>query len=102
MTRALALAAAGILGAGCVTYDSGLLAAVSVETLPLPMQVLAEEVEGRSCVERGERRLGRAIDAAIGKAPGANALVDATLRFERLCLVARGRAVRVERPAGLP
>jgi hypothetical protein len=101
MRRALACAVACLWGTGCVSYDSGLLAAAAVETLPLPMTFLAERVEGRSCVPMVEERLGLAIDAAIREAPGANALVDATLSFERLCLVIRGKAVRVERPEAI-
>ena len=101
MRRAFALAAAGLAGAGCVSYDSGLLAAVSVETLPLPTTFAAEPVEGRSCARLGEERLGRAIDDAVRKAPGANALVDVAISFERLCLVVRGRAVRVEPPGAI-
>jgi len=85
-----------------VTYDSGLLAAASVEALPLPMTPVAELVEGRSCVALGEERLGLAIDDAIAKAPGADALVDASLSFERLCLVVRGKAVRIEGSRGSP
>jgi len=98
MRRAFALAAAGLAAAGCVSYDSGLLAAASVETLPLPMTFVAERVEGRSCAPLGEERLGRAIDDAVRKAPGANALVEVAFTFERLCLVVRGKAVRVEAP----
>ncbi len=95
MRRALALAGICLLAAGCVTYESGLLAAASVENLALPMTAVADRLEGRSCVALGEKRLGRALDDAIANAPGANALVDVTLSFERLCLVVRGRAVRV-------
>ena len=101
MRRALAIAAVGLTGTACVSYDSGLLAAVAVETLPLPMTFVAERVEGRSCVPLVEARLGLALDDAIRKAPGANALVDAALYFERLCLVVRGKAVRVERPGAI-
>jgi hypothetical protein len=100
--RALALAGVCLLAPGCVTYDSGLLAAVSVETLPLPTSSVAERVEGRSCVALGEQRLGQAIDDAIAKAPGANALVDVSLSFERLCLVVRGEAVRIEGARAAP
>ncbi len=98
----LAARFACLLSVGCVTYDSGLLAAVSVETLPLPTSSVAERVEGRSCAALGEERLGRAIDDAIAKAPGANALVDVSLSFERLCLVVRGEAVRVEGARATP
>ena len=102
MKRAVALlGASAALLAGCVTYKSGSLAAVSTQTLPLPMTFVAEEVEGRSCVDETESGFRLAIDDAVRKAPGANALVDASIYFERLCLVVRGKAVRVERPGAL-
>jgi hypothetical protein len=98
--RAAALVAC-LAAAGCVSYESGPLAAVSVETLPLPMTFLEEHVEGRSCVDEAEPGFRLAIDDAVRKAPGANALVDATLHFEKLCLIVRGKAVRVEPPGAL-
>ena len=103
MRRELALLAAWLCLAatGCVTYESGSLAAVSAQTLPLPMTFVAEQVEGRSCASEAESGFRLAIDDAVRKAPGANALVDAAIYFERLCLVVRGKAVRVERPGAL-
>jgi hypothetical protein len=101
MRRALALAAAGLAAAGCVTYESGALAAASPGPLPLAMTFVAERVEGRSCGGFTEGGFRLAIDDAVRKAPGANALVDATLYFERLCLVVRGKAVRVVPPGAL-
>jgi hypothetical protein len=102
LPRATAIAALACLAAaGCVTVQSGSLAAVSAQTLPLPMTFVAEQVEGRSCVNDAETNFRLAIDDAVRKAPGANALVDAALYFERLCLVVRGKAVRVERLGGL-
>ena len=97
----MALASLTALLAGCVTYESGSLAAVSAQTLPLPMTFVAEHVEGRSCASEAESGFRYAIDDAVRKAPGANALVDAEIYFERLCLVVRGKAVRVERPGAL-
>ena len=99
--RAGSALAACLAAAGCVTMESGSLAAVSTETLPLPMTFVAEQVEGRSCVDQPETGFRLAIDDAVRKAPGANALVDASIYFERLCLVVRGKAVRVERPGTL-
>jgi hypothetical protein len=99
--RALLALAACLAGSGCVTLESGSLAAVSAQTLPLPMTFVAESVEGRSCVDEAESGFRLAIDDAVRKAPGANALVDAAITFERLCLVVRGKAVRVERPGAL-
>ena len=99
--RAAVALLAGLAAAGCVTVQSGSLVAVSTETLPLPMTFVAESVEGRSCVDEAETGFRLAIDDAVRKAPGANALVDAAIYFERLCLVVRGKAVRVERPGAL-
>ena len=100
MTRARTLAAALGLAAlaapGCVTYRTGLLAAAANQPLPLAITTVAPQVEGRSCIDEPETGFRLAVDDAIRKAPGANALVEATLTFERLCLVVRGRAVRVE------
>jgi len=91
----------GVATAGCVSYESGSLAAVSAVTLPLPMSFLAERVEGRSCVGEAESGFRLAIDDAVRQAPGANALVDASIYFERLCLVVRAKAVRVEAAGAL-
>jgi len=105
MRRAAALALLGALALaalGCVTYRTGALAAVSTGPLPLAMTTVAERVEGRSCVDEAETGFRLAIDDAVRKAPGANALVEATLYFERLCLVVRGRAVRVEPARAAP
>jgi hypothetical protein len=41
-----------------------------------------------------ERRFQRAVADAIQSTPGANALLDASFRFERLCVSVSGRAVR--------
>jgi hypothetical protein len=65
------------------------------------MTFVAERVEGRSCVGEVESGFRLAIDDAVREAPGANALVDASIYFERLCLVVRAKAVRVEPAAGL-
>ena len=99
--RAAVALLAALAVAGCVTIQSGSLAAVSTETLPLPMTFVAEQVEGRSCVDAIETGFRLAIDDAVRKVPGANALVDVTLGFERLCIVVRGKAVRVEPPGAL-
>jgi hypothetical protein len=91
-----ALAALALAASGCVTYRAGVLAAAANGPLPIPMTTVAAQVEGRSCIDETETGFRLAIDDAIRQAPGANALVEATLTFERLCLVVRGRAVRVE------
>jgi hypothetical protein len=97
-----ALAALALASSGCVTYRTGVLAAAANGPLPVPMTTVAAQVEGRSCIDETETGFRLAIDDAIRQAPGANALVEATLTFERLCLVVRGRAVRVETAAAKP
>ena len=39
-------------------------------------------------------RLQDAIEDALDRAPGADALTDASFYFQDLCLVVRGRAIR--------
>ena len=92
----LPLALVAALSAGCVTVDRGWLAAVSTTIVPIPMTVLEEQVEGRSCGEPfAAERFKLAIDDALAKAPGANALVDVSYGFERLCMTVKGTAVRI-------
>jgi len=93
--RALALALALAAGTGCVTYERGSFAAVSTTTLPVEAAVVAEAAEGEACGDLFRDPFQRAVDDAIGKSAGANALVDVTVHFERLCMVVRGKAVRV-------
>jgi hypothetical protein len=91
-------AASAALASACVTHERGMLAAVSTEALPHRYEVVAPGVEGRNC-RAPERGFRVALDAAVAQAAGANALVDASYHFEKLCLVVRGTAVRVA-PAG--
>ncbi len=94
--RALLVGLAGSGAIACVTYPAGELAAVSTtEQLPLAHDVVAEQVEGRACQQIQRERFKQALDDALGKAPGANALVDVTYTLENFCAVARGRAVRI-------
>ncbi len=81
--------------AGCATYQRGFLGAVSTANVPLERTVVAGEVEGRTCGELTEPQFRLAVDDALEKAPGANALVDATYAFENFCTVVRGTAVRI-------
>jgi hypothetical protein len=91
--RGLALLAA-LLGAGCATYERGTLAAASTAEVPIPMVVIEEAVEGRSCEMMGPQ-FNLASAQALAKAPGANALVHVSYHFERFCMVVRGTAVRI-------
>lgn len=99
--RPVALALASLLAlpvAGCITYQRGTLAVAAAEPPPLYMQNVADHVEGRSCGQWVERQYEAAVNDALAKAPGANALIDARYRFERLCIVVEGRAVRIGAP----
>jgi hypothetical protein len=91
----LLLAIAAVSGTGCVTYDRGTLAAVSTTTVPIEMTVVAESVEGRACGDMFRDPFKRAIDDAVQNSPGANALVDVTYHFEKLCMIVRGTAIRL-------
>lgn len=93
--RLMTLLMTAALGVACATYNKGELAAASAERLPIEMVTVREDAMGRSCGNVLVQRLERAVEDALQKAPGANALVDASFHFERLCLVVRGKAVRV-------
>ena len=95
-TLLLPLALVAALCAGCVTFDRGWLAAASTTLVPIPMTVLEEKVEGRSCGEPfAPERFKLAIDAALAQVTGANALVDVRYGFEGLCMTVSGTAVRI-------
>jgi hypothetical protein len=93
--RALLLAAACCLA--CASYPRGTFGAAAVEPLPLALEVVAEQVEGRACGVP-ESGYDSALEHALSLAPGADALTDASWSFERFCIVVRGRAVRIARP----
>jgi hypothetical protein len=90
----LLLALATVSSTGCVTYDRGTLAAVSTTIVPIEMTVVAENVEGKACSDLFRDPFKRAIDDAVQKSPGANALVDVTYYFDQLCMIVRGTAIR--------
>lgn len=90
----LLLAIAVVSSTACVTYDRGTLAAVSTTIVPIEMTVVAENVEGRACGDMFTNPFARAVDDAVRKSPGANALVDVTYHFEKLCMIVRGTAIR--------
>ena len=89
------LVIAALASTACVTYDRGSLAAVSTAPLPMETTVVAENVVGKACREIFDAPVALAIEDALRKAPGANALVDVSYRYERFCMVVRGTAVRV-------
>jgi len=83
------------ISSGCVTYERGNFAALSTTVPPVSMTVVEEEVEGRACGSLFDAPLRRAVSDALVGANGANALIDVTYRVEKLCMVVRGRAVRI-------
>jgi len=89
------LAIAVVVSTGCVTYERGTFAAMSTTIVPIDVTVVAQNVEGRACGTLFQDPLKRAIDDAVQKSSGANALVAVTYRVEQLCMVVRGTAVRV-------
>jgi hypothetical protein len=95
--RALTGLALAALCAGCVTYQRGTIDAAAPYPPPLDWITVAEQVEGRSCGKWQERQYELAVDDALTKAPGAEALIGARYRFENFCIVVHGRAVRIDR-----
>ena len=91
----LLLVITAVSSAGCVTYDRGTLAAVSTTVVPIEITAVSENVEGRACGDLLEDPFTRAIDDAVQNSPGADALVDVTVHFERLCMIVRGTAIRL-------
>ncbi|UCE86649.1 MAG: hypothetical protein JSU66_02615 [Deltaproteobacteria bacterium] len=83
-----------VFAGGCASYDRGALAAASTAKIAIPMTVVEETVEGRSC-EPMEPQFNLASQRALAAAPGANALIDVSYHFERFCMIVRGTAVRV-------
>ena len=95
MKALLTLSLTTAFATGCATYQRGTLAALSTAPLPVETTVVAERVEGEACENVLAPSFKLAIDAALEKAPGANALVDASYSFERFCTIVRGTAVRL-------
>jgi hypothetical protein len=93
MSRLITLLLACALA--CATYNKGTLPAASTKDLSVPMTTVREDAKGTACGEFLVQRLEGAVEDALRKAPGANALVDVSFHFERLCLVVRGKAVHV-------
>jgi hypothetical protein len=91
----LLLAIAAVSSTGCVTYDRGTLAAVSTTLVPVEVEVVAENVEGKVCSNMFMSPFKRAVDDAFLNSPGANALIDVTYHLEKLCMVVRGTAIRL-------
>jgi len=79
----------------CVTYDRGGFAAVSTTALPFETAPIGQTVEGRVCDRLFQDPLARAVDDALSKSRGSQALRDVSFGFENLCVVVRGTAIRL-------
>jgi hypothetical protein len=80
---------------GCLSYHRGDFAAISTRAIPSKMKIIESHVEGRSCKPNWEPRFQLAVEDALEKVPQANALVSASYRLEKLCIVVSGTAVRI-------
>lgn len=86
---------------GCTMhFGRGTLSAVSTKAVPLSMKIVRAKVEGEGCFFSAffgyDGAYRRTVKDALAKAPGANALVDASYTFGAFCVVAHGTAVHVE------
>ena len=97
MIRAFAVPVLAMLCSGCVTYQRGVIDAAAPGPLPLDLVSVAEHVEGRSCGKWQERQYELAVEDALAKAPGAEAMTEVRYRFDNLCIVVHGHAVRIDR-----
>ena len=96
MRRSVFAALVAALLSGCVTYERGSLAAVSVRPLYVPLKVIEQRAEGRSCEAMNTPRYVWALEKALKSAPGANAILNVSFETERLCIVVRGTAVEMK------
>jgi hypothetical protein len=107
--RAFAALLACLASAGCTTR-LGDLTIVTPKNLPQEFQIVQENVEGKECLAQiliiplgtTNPTIDGAIDAALEKAPGADALVNAsiytdlifTFFFNQSCVRINGDAIR--------
>jgi hypothetical protein len=80
---------------GCLSNPRGDFAAISTRAIPSRMEIIECQVEGKSCKTNRNPRFQLAVEDALEKVPEANALVSVAYRFERLCIVVSGTAVRI-------
>ena len=80
---------------GCLNYHRGDFAAISTQAIPSKMEIIKSHVEGKSCKTDWEPRFQLAVEDALKAVPEASALVGVEYRFDRLCIVVSGTAVRI-------
>lgn len=94
MRRFIALALA-LASSACATYHRGTFGALAPDAVPARTTPL-QPVEARMCSDVLVQRFERAVEQALARAPGANALIHASFHFERFCLVVRGEAAHAD------
>ena len=99
----LSVAGLSIWIAGCISSDTVRVGVISTRDVELPSRVLAYDIGGSDCPrQRWEGPdLGRAIDNALRKVPGANVLLDVTLyqkavEIGKICVRVVGNAAVLE------
>jgi hypothetical protein len=70
----------------------------SVRKIEAPFRIIKQDAEGTSCASMFDARYEHAVQDALARSPGANALVGASWYFERLCITVRGTAVYFPQP----
>ena len=81
---------------GCRTTVPGHISAMSVRALDLPMTIVASGAEGRACGSGTQQNIPAAIEDALAKHPGANALMNIAVFKQPRCIRVTGTAVRIE------
>jgi hypothetical protein len=94
----LALAASLPVALGCATYERGRLAMASVRKIEAPFRIIKQDAQGTSCGSMFDARYEQAVQDALARSPGANALVGASWYFEKFCITVRGTAVYFPQP----
>lgn len=95
----------GLVALGCVRkLERGRIGLLSSHAVALPMRVVAPEVEGESCAgSPSGDYIALALADALAKAPGANALANASIEQSPfLCFVVRGTAVEMGAAGAAP
>jgi hypothetical protein len=92
------LVVAVLAGLGCASYERGRLTLASVRKIEAPFQIIKQDAEGTSCASMFDARYEHAVQDALARSPGANALVGASWYFEKLCITVRGTAVYFPQP----
>jgi hypothetical protein len=97
----LVVSVAAPLALGCASYERGRLTVASVRKIEAPFRIIKQDAEGTSCASMFDARYEQAVQDALARSPGSNALVGASWYFEKLCITVRGTAVYFPQPLPL-